>query len=180
MYSMEQGKAEMKKDGFPFLKLGAFSLASIYFLFFAANAKQWNFFDGVDLIIHEAGHVFFMPFGQMIYMAGGSIMQILVPLIFVVYFARRKEWLSCSLISFWLGQSFINLSVYISDAIDMALPLLGGGIRDWNFLLGELGLTPLAPVFGGTCYFTGVSVIIAASIIGLFAIIISSGSQKEK
>jgi hypothetical protein len=175
---MEQERAEIKKDsGFPFLKLGAFSLAAIYFLFFATNAKQWNFFDGVDLIIHEAGHVFFMPFGQMIYMAGGSIMQLLVPLIFVIYFARRREWMSCSVVSFWLGQSFINLSVYISDAIDMALPLLGGGIHDWNFLLGELGLTPLAPVFGGVCYFIGVSVMIAAATLGLFAIVYGKNSR---
>ena len=42
----------------------------------------------------------------------------------------------------WLGQNFINISVYAADAQARKLPLLGGNkvYHDWHFLLSEIGL----------------------------------------
>ena len=42
----------------------------------------------------------------------------------------------------WLGQNFINISVYAADAQARKLPLLGGNkvYHDWNYLLTEIGL----------------------------------------
>jgi hypothetical protein len=117
----------------------------IYFMDFVLHPKNWHFLDGVDLVIHEAGHVIFMPFGEFISFAGGTIAQILMPLIFVLYFARRRSLISASIISFWLAQSLANVSVYAADAQKMELPLLGGGIHDWNYLLGKTNLLMFTP-----------------------------------
>src|SRR4051812_30626806 len=47
----------------------------------------------VNLAIHEFGHYLFMPFGEMMTILGGSLFQVLFPLIFMGYFlvipARR-------------------------------------------------------------------------------------------
>ncbi len=42
----------------------------------------------------------------------------------------------------WLGQNFINISVYAADAQARKLPLLGGNkvYHDWNYLLTEIDL----------------------------------------
>ena len=42
----------------------------------------------------------------------------------------------------WLGQNFINISVYAADAQARKLPLLGGNTvyHDWHYLLSEIGL----------------------------------------
>ena len=42
----------------------------------------------------------------------------------------------------WLGESLLNLSIYVADARKQELPLVnmfgGDPIHDWNFLLGSL------------------------------------------
>tara|TARA_B100001971_G_scaffold166553_1_gene157506 strand:+ start:349 stop:687 length:339 start_codon:yes stop_codon:yes gene_type:complete len=43
---------------------------------------------------------------------------------------------AASVCGWWLGQSLLNVSVYIDDAVVMVLPLFGGGVHDWNYLLG--------------------------------------------
>lgn len=42
----------------------------------------------------------------------------------------------------WLGQNFINISVYAADAQAKRLPLLGGNkvYHDWDYLLSEIGM----------------------------------------
>jgi hypothetical protein len=42
----------------------------------------------------------------------------------------------------WLGQNFINISVYAGDAQAKSLPLFGphGAKHDWNFILGKYNI----------------------------------------
>ena len=117
-------------------------LAGAYFLWAAAHPDQWRLIDGVNLIIHEAGHLFFRPFGEFMMIAGGSLLQVIVPLTFAGYFYFSGKQFSAALVLFWLGESLLNVSVYAADSVLMQLPLLGGGdtIHDWNYMLNELGL----------------------------------------
>ncbi len=75
----------------------------------------------------------------------GSVLQILIPLVYSIYFYQRGEVLSAYLLLFWFAQNIVNVSVYVRDAQLMQLELLGGdsSIHDWNFILGELGLLHL-------------------------------------
>lgn len=120
------------------------ALAALYFLWCAYDPVQWHLLDGVNLVIHEAGHVVFMPFGELVTVAGGSLFQVIVPAVFVSYFYWRRQVYSAALVLFWMGESLLNVSVYAGDALALQLPLLGGdeSVHDWNHLLGSTGLLP--------------------------------------
>ncbi|MDD4409328.1 MAG: hypothetical protein PHW52_01605 [Candidatus Pacebacteria bacterium] len=145
------------------------TVAIIYFLSCFITGS-WYFLDWVDLFIHELGHLAFRPFGEMIYFAGGSILQILVPLLCAMYFLRNKDIFSSSIVCLWLGQSFINIAIYLKDAQAMSLFLIGGGTHDWNFMLSRLGLLSQAESFGNLVYSIGVLIIALAGLIGAYSI----------
>lgn len=131
----------MKRDS---LKTVIAVLAGLYFLWCAYEPARWHLIDGVNLVVHEAGHVVFMPFGGLLTVAGGSLFQVIVPAVFVAYFYRRGQIYSAALVLFWVGESLLNVSVYAGDALALQLPLLGGedSIHDWNYLLSSTGLLP--------------------------------------
>lgn len=115
--------------------------AGAYFLWAALHPLDWRLIDGVNLIMHEAGHIIFMPFGEFVMIAGGSLFQVIVPAVFAGYFYYHQKSFSCALVLLWVGESVLNVSVYAGDAVEMQLPLLGGNdsIHDWNYLLDHLG-----------------------------------------
>lgn len=124
------------------LKLGVAAAAAAYFLWAAAHPDSWRLIDGVNLVIHEAGHLVFRPFGEFLSIAGGSLFQVIVPTVFAGYFYFNRKPYSCALVLFWAGESLLNVSVYAADSVAMQLPLLGGdnSIHDWNYMLDHLGL----------------------------------------
>lgn len=124
------------------LHLGTIAFFSWYFFSAVQSPGIFHLIDSVDLIFHEAGHTLLFWAPQVITVLGGSLMQIVVPLTFVLYFALRKSFFSSSLLLFWLGYSIINVSIYAGDAFARQLPLLGGDgvIHDWAYLSAELGL----------------------------------------
>ena len=103
---------------------------------------QYGLIDNADLVIHEAGHFFFMFFGRFIYTLGGTLMQIILPSLIAWYFFRNNYKTGVQVALLWLGQNLINISVYAADARTMKLPLLGGShvYHDWHFLLGYLNI----------------------------------------
>lgn len=96
--------------------------------------------DGVDLAIHETGHLVFAPFGEFMGFLGGTLFQLAFPIAFVVYFWRRSDRHAASVALWWVAQNCWNVSVYVADARAQELPLVGGGEHDWAYLLGRLGL----------------------------------------
>jgi hypothetical protein len=152
------------------IKTGFLILSVVYMLYHALNPSSFDLLDYVNLIIHEAGHLIFAFFGEFVSFTGGTFFQLLIPLLFVIYFLR-KDLYSASIVSFWLAHSLINVSVYIKDAIVMQLPLLGGGIHDWNYMLSKLNMLSLAPVLGSIVYFLGVTIIIGGTISGIYSLI---------
>ncbi len=110
--------------------------------YFVLNRGHYIFIDNADLVIHEAGHIFFYFFGKFIYTAGGSLMQIILPSIIVFYFFKTYYKTGVQFSLLWLGQNLINISVYAADARAQKLPLLGGNkvYHDWHYLLGELNI----------------------------------------
>ena len=145
-------------------RLAVACLAGLYFLWCAWDPSQWHFIDGVNLLIHEAGHIVFMPFGEFIMIAGGSLFQVIMPAAFVAYFYHNEKSYSAALSLFWVGESMINVSVYAKDAIKMELPLLGGqdSLHDWNYLLSAMGLLSSTRTVGGMIRLFGTVVIVTA------------------
>lgn len=136
--------------------------ASICFWYYAMTPTDWHFLDGVNLIIHEAGHIIFIPLGHFLNILGGSLMQILIPCVFSAYFFVHRQYFSASLLLFWIGQNVINVSLYASDSIVMQLPLIGGDnvIHDWNEILSMLHILRHAYGIGHTMYGIGTLIIL--------------------
>ena len=86
-----------------------------------------SFIHGIDLVFHEAGHVIFGFFGEFIAVAGGSLMQVLIPVITTVAFLRTRQWASAAVTLFWTGQSVTDVAIYAVDGRARALPLLAVG-----------------------------------------------------
>lgn len=136
-------------------------LAGAYFLWCAWDPAGWRLIDGANLLIHEAGHFVFMPFGEFVMIAGGSLLQVLMPAAFVFYFYRDDKPYSAGLVMLWMGESMLNVSVYAADSISMQLPLVGGpdSIHDWNYLLEHSGLLSATPKVAGLIRVAGTLVI---------------------
>jgi hypothetical protein len=111
-------------------------------LYFILTRGQYGIIDSADLVIHEAGHFFFSFFGKYIYTLGGALMQILFPCVILWYFLSNYYRTGMQFTLLWLGQNFVNISVYAADARAQALPLLGGNsvYHDWHYLLSEINL----------------------------------------
>jgi hypothetical protein len=149
------------------------AVAAVYFLSIAYAPLSGSFLDLVDLPIHEAGHIFFRPLGRFMTVAGGSLFQVLVPLVFFGYFVYHEKPFSASIVLFWVGQSILNVFVYAQDAVVMKLVLLGGltgsegGFHDWNYLLTATGLLDHTKLVAGLIRLAG-TIIIFAAIAGSF------------
>ncbi len=146
-------------------KLALAVVASLYFFWCAYDPSQWHLIDGVNLVIHEAGHLIFSPLGEFMMIAGGSLFQVIMPSLFVGYFWYQEKYYSGALVLFWVGQSILNVSVYAGDAVALQLPLLGGqdSMHDWNYLLESLGLLRSTGQIGGAIRLLGTIVIALAA-----------------
>ena len=92
--------------------------------------------DDANLIFHEAGHVLFSLFGELLYMAGGSVFQILLPLLLIIPFLRKSDFFSALLMLWWAGENMIGVGRYIADARAQELELMGGE-HDWALILSR-------------------------------------------
>lgn len=114
---------------------------------YSTQGRALNFLHGINLIFHEAGHVIFALLGDFMRVLGGSLLQVLVPLIVAWTFCfKQGDNFAASVGLWWAGQSLSDVSVYIRDAREMQLTLLGGGtgmdrpgFHDWHNLLSRLG-----------------------------------------
>ncbi len=106
------------------------------------------FLHNVNLPFHEAGHLLFGLFGRFITVLGGSLGQLLIPLVcMLTLLIKTRDPFGASVAFWWLGQNFLDLAPYIGDARALKLTLLGGitgqeavDYHDWEFLLRTLGL----------------------------------------
>jgi len=146
------------------IKLICAALAGLYFLWCAWNPREWRLIDGVNLLIHEAGHLFFRPFGEFMMIAGGSLFQVILPAVFVGYFIWQQKRYSSTMVLFWVGESILNVSVYAGDSLALQLPLLGGedSLHDWNYMLGVMGMLKQTPKIAGMIRFIGTLTILVA------------------
>jgi hypothetical protein len=150
-----------------FLKRILILLLGGYFIYGGFKPCGSGLVNSADLLFHEGGHVIFGVFGEYVGMWGGTLMQLLVPLVLAVSFFRRGEDFSARVILCWFGQNFFHISRYIKDARAEALPLVGGGIHDWNSILGRAGLLHQDQWIGGLVWWIGFAVIVHSVFMGI-------------
>jgi hypothetical protein len=119
------------------------ALAAAAFIGHALSSRSgFLVLDYANVPIHEAGHIIFGLLGAKIGLWGGTLMQLLMPALFTVYFAKRREVAGTAFSAFWFGENLLNIARYVADARALSLPLIGGGEHDWNLILSDLGLLP--------------------------------------
>lgn len=121
--------------------LAALAAAGIVMLVELLGQEGWvPILDSLNLVFHEAGHPLFGVFGHTIGFLGGTLMQLLVPLLVLGACLGKREAAGIGLAGVWFFQNFLNIARYMADARAQELPLVGGGEHDWGTLLGQWGL----------------------------------------
>ncbi|HWH52495.1 MAG TPA: hypothetical protein VN651_13190 [Gemmatimonadaceae bacterium] len=112
---------------------------------------------GIDLAIHEFGHMLFMPFGVKIFgdtmmILGGSLVQVAFPLLFVGYFLHRRgdgsprDPFAAMICLWWTAINLLGVAIYCADSRAGQLMLINGqtgqesDAHDWNNLLTRWGV----------------------------------------
>ena len=104
-----------------------------------AFAYEYHFIDGVNLLFHEAGHVFLGLFGPTLHFLGGTLAQLFFPLACAFHFLRQQQLFEAWVVGIWFAESLMNTARYLGDAKAQALPLVGGHMHDWHWLLANHG-----------------------------------------
>ena len=131
-------------------------------------AYEYHFIDGVNLLFHEGGHIFLSFFGQTVHFLGGTLAQLFFPLACAFHFLQARQFYESWLMGVWFAESLMNTARYLGDAQAQALPLVGGHIHDWNWLLGRWGLLDHCEGIANALHFVA-SLLAVSFLIGAWA-----------
>lgn len=166
--------AQVTKESFyaRVFMLVVFAVWGGYFITAGVNWEKIgsSFLHAVNLPFHEFGHILFMPFGTFVMFLGGSLFQIVLPLICLCVFVfKQRDTFAGSIMLWWCGQNFIDVSPYIADAQYRALPLVGGGgeeSHDWGNLLTMMDMLESTQTIANCSFAIGTVFIIFALVWG--------------
>jgi len=113
---------------------------SLFLLHAYRDTSGFLFPDMVNLMIHEAGHLFFSWGGRTLMLLGGTLGELLVPFLCGLFFYFHGQTYGFVFSTFWFFENFLYIGTYMKDARDDALPLINGDIGDWTLLFGQWGL----------------------------------------
>ena len=103
-----------------------------------------SIFGGLNLAIHEAGHFVFGPFGELLAVAGGTLLQLAAPFAAALVFRRQRDFFGLAVVACWLATNLFSVARYAADARAQELPLVsptsGDPMHDWAYMLGRFGL----------------------------------------
>ena len=108
------------------------------------NSEYTSLFGGINLGIHEAGHLLLMWAPQFITVFGGTLFQCAAPMVAAWLFLRQPDYFAVPVCGAWLSTNLYSVATYMADARALELPLVsvGGGDvdHDWNYMLDALGI----------------------------------------
>jgi hypothetical protein len=128
----------------PWWRLAIFAVLFVQVFPPLREQGETTLFSGIIFGAHEFGHLFFSFFGEWMAIAGGSLMQLLIPVGAAAVVMRSKDWFGVAVCGVFLAASLADLSWYIGDARTELLDLVSfspdGAVHDWNYLLSRAGL----------------------------------------
>ena len=126
--------------------------------------------------IHEFGHILFWPFGEFMTLLGGSLFQVLLPLIFGgVFLVKNRDPFAASVMLWWSAVAVMDVAPYIYDAWQPQHALLTGrtgdtGSHDFIDTLGDLGLLDKAQPIGRGVHAFGLLVMVTSLLWGAWLV----------
>jgi hypothetical protein len=138
-----------------------------------------------NLVFHEAGHVLFSPFGRFMTVLGGSLFQVIVPIVFAAAFLKQRDTFGAAVCTWWAGENLLDLAPYIADSRALQLILLGGHTgaevegHDWEYLLTAMGWLHHDRTLGLAAHRLGLIVMAGALVWGAACLARNTSSQKS-
>jgi hypothetical protein len=137
---------------------------------------------GIDLAMHEFGHMLFKPFGweflgETMVIAGGSLWQITFPLIFAGYFLfnrMHRDFHAATIALWWSALNMVDVAVYMADARARKLMLLSGVTgeeddgHDFFQLFSRYGMLGKDTVYAGRLRMLAGSLMLVSVVVGLW------------
>lgn len=145
---------------------------ALFLLYALTNSSGFLILDYANLIIHEGGHFFFSWFGDTIRILGGTLGELLVPLLCAAYFFFQRETTGFAFSMFWFFENFPYIGTYMADARTSALSLVGSDESDWTILFTQWGLLAQDQRIGGAMRILGY--------LGMFATMLWLASRVRK
>lgn len=158
----------------------AAALVALYLAPSVLDLMRPTWLGGIVFYTHEAGHVLFSPFGTFMTIAGGTILQLAVPVAFAVSFVRQGQPFSAAITLFWLAMSLLDAARYAGDAIALEGMLSGSWMtgqeeleehgetrHDWRNMLEMFGLLAATPLVAGALRAAGTVVFAGALYLSL-------------
>jgi hypothetical protein len=133
------------------------------------NAAGFSFLHMINLPFHEAGHILFLPLGELMTVLGGSLFQLIVPAsLTVIFLTKHRDVFGAAVTWWWTGENLVDLAPYIDDARTLQLVLIGGKTgaevegHDWERILTTLGWLHLDHTLGRLAHAFGVIAMLSA------------------
>ena len=140
------------------------AVALVPYVAWLVFAYEYHFIDGVNLAFHEAGHLFLSFFGPWIHVLGGTLAQLFFPAACAGHFWVRGRPVETAVCTVWFAESLMYTARYLADAKDQALPLVGGHIHDWGWMLSRLRLIDECRLIGALLH--GLASLLAIAAVG--------------
>lgn len=124
-------------------RIGGGACLALYLLFLLHAWRDntgFLFPDYANLMIHEAGHLFFSWGGDTIMLLGGTLGELLVPLLCAAFFFFHRQTYGLASSLFWFFENFLYIGAYMADARTAALSLVNSDESDWTILFGQWGV----------------------------------------
>ncbi|HME01107.1 MAG TPA: hypothetical protein VKM93_27815 [Terriglobia bacterium] len=126
-------------------RIGWLVFYAIFLLYALNNRTGTLLIDYVFLPIHEGGHLLFSYFGHTLMVAGGTILQLGVPLLLAIYFAFQRQPTGVAFCSFFFFENFLNVATYMADSRRMELQYVTVGDpdlaeHDWFSMFSQMGV----------------------------------------
>ena len=137
---------EPLEEGWQRVPLAALIVAGAFYGLFLLQAAEGSgpllMMDLVFIPIHEGGHLLFRFFGEFLAVAGGTLLQLGVPLMLATFFIFQRQVMGTTFCLFFFFEQLLPISVYMADARAQELQLITVGdsddvIHDWNYLFGR-------------------------------------------
>ncbi|NNK64280.1 MAG: hypothetical protein HKO98_13870 [Gemmatimonadetes bacterium] len=136
-----------------------------------ADADYRGIWAGLNLVLHEAGHLALGWFGSAWLSAiGGTAFHLACIGAVGVAFWRQQDRFAVAVTVWWAGTVFVEAAPYIADARVQNLPLVTVGdgpvSHDWFVILDGLGLLARDQQLGGLARASGLALLVAGLVGG--------------
>lgn len=124
-------------------RVGGGIVLSLYLLFLLyawRDDSGFLFLDYANLAIHEVSHPAFSWGGYTLMIMGGTLGELIVPLLCAAFFFFQRQTYGLAFSLFWFFENFLYIGTYMSDARTLIRPIVNSDESDWTILFTKWGV----------------------------------------